>query len=126
MTDLIYALYDECLQAGMMPEQFWNCTHYDIIAYLQAKNRAKRLELKEQSRMLYNISLSIGSFVNGKKIPYNTLFPQLKDTEPAIQDWRTQKEIVMRFAEKYNLKKKMEREARNDARGIERQDNRSE
>lgn len=116
MTDLIYKLYDECLEAGMLPDQFWNCTHYDIVAYLQAKNKQTKNDLKIQSRLLYNISLNIGSCVNGHKIPYEKLFPYLKDeSDTNTQTWQTQKEIVRKFAEKYNLKKKLEREARNDA-----------
>lgn len=119
MTDLIYKLYDECLTAGMLPEEFWNCTHYDIIAYLRARNAARKSELKSQAKLLYNISLNIGSCVNGKKIPYNSLFPNLKEEENVAQDWRVQKEIVKKFATKYNLKKKLEREAQNDARRVE-------
>lgn len=116
MTDLIYKLYDECLAAGMLPDQFWNCTHYDIIAYLQARNKARRDELKEQAKLLYNISLNIGSCFNGKLISYEKLFPKLTDPEDTnkAQSWQTQKEIVKKFAEKYNAKKKLEREARSD------------
>lgn len=116
MTDLIYKLYDECLCAGMLPDQFWNCTHYDIIAFLKARNKASKNDLKAQAKMLYNISLNIGSCVNGKKIPYNKLFPNLYDeSDNETQSWQAQKEIVRKFAEKYNLKKKLQREARNDA-----------
>ena len=117
MTDLIYKLYDECLTAGMLPEQFWNCTHYDIIAFLRAKNKSNRDNLKAQAKMLYNISISIGYAVNGKTLPYNKLFPNLKDDEDSVtQSWQEQKEIVKKFAQKYNLKKKLEREARDDTR----------
>lgn len=127
MTDLIYKLYDECLVAGMMPEHFWNSTHYDIIAFLQARNKASRNELKAQAKLLYNISLNIGSCVNGKQISYNKLFPSLREEEDkATQPWQAQKEIVRKFAEKYNLKKKLEREALNDAGRTQCQDNRSE
>lgn len=116
MTDLIYKLYDECLQAGMLPDQFWNCTHYDIVAFLRARNKQTKNNLKAQAKLLYNISLNIGSCVNGHKIPYDRLFPNLKDEEDSnTQSWQAQKEIVKKFAESYNLKKRLEREARNDA-----------
>lgn len=127
MTDLIYKLYDECLVAGMMPEQFWNSTHYDIISFLQARNKATKNELKAQAKMLYNISLNIGSCVNGKTISYNKLFPSLREEESnQTQPWQAQKETVRKFAEKYNLKKKLEREAKNDAGRTQCQDNSSE
>lgn len=116
MTELIYKLYDECLAFGMLPDQFWNCTHYDIIAYLQAKNKAKKEDLKEQTRILYNISLNIGSCFGGKTIAYEKLFPALSDPADTnkVQSWQTQKEIVKKFAEQYNARKKLEREARRD------------
>lgn len=117
MTDLIYALYDECLEAGMLPEQFWNCTHYDIVAYLKAHNKALKYEMKRNSKMLFNIGILVGHTVNGKTIEYKKLFPNLfdpKEDEQPAQTWQQQKQIMLLKARQYNEKKRREREALND------------
>ena len=93
-----------------MPSEFWDCTHYDIIAFIRARNAKLKDDIRTQANLHYQISLNIVSGFGGKVIPFNQLFPKLAE-ESSVQTWQKQKEIVRRFAEKFNARKKNKKEA---------------
>ena len=94
----------------MMPSEFWNCTHYDIISYIKARNARMRDDIKTQANLQYQISLNIVSGFGGKIISFNQLFPKLAE-DSSVQSWQKQKEIVRKFAERFNARKKNKKEA---------------
>ena len=93
-----------------MPSEFWNCTHYDIISYIKARNARMRDDIKTQANLQYQISLNIVSGFGGKIISFNQLFPKLAE-DSSVQSWQKQKEIVRKFAERFNARKKNKKEA---------------
>lgn len=104
-------MYDECLKLGMMPSEFWDCTHYDIISFIRARNAKLKDDIKVQANIQYQVSLNIISGFGGKIISFNQLFPKLAE-DSSVQTWQKQKEIVSRFAERFNARKRKQKEAK--------------
>ena len=104
------------LQVGINVIAYWSMTYGEITDTIDAYKENERLRIREKAGFEYQLANLIGLSVarimsEDAKFPslkeaFPTIFVDLEDEEPIVQDWKIAKARLMQYAESNNKKKR--------------------